>query len=42
MEGVAYRMGYIEAARLDDIAAPMKNNRYRQYLLQLLMGKMHL
>jgi len=40
VEEVAYRMGYIDAARLEAIAAPMKNNGYGQYLLQLLKEKM--
>jgi dTDP-glucose pyrophosphorylase len=40
-EEVAYRMGYIDAARLETLAAPMKNNGYGQYLLQLLTEKMH-
>lgn len=35
-EEIAYRYGYITAAQLEAIAAPMKNNRYGAYLLQLL------
>ena len=40
VEEVAYRMGYIDTARLEALAAPMKNNGYGQYLLQLLREKM--
>lgn len=40
-EEVAYHMGYIDAARLETLAAPMKNNGYGRYLLQLLKEKMH-
>jgi glucose-1-phosphate thymidylyltransferase len=39
VEEVAYRMGYIDAAKLEALAAPMKNNGYGQYLLQLLKEK---
>ncbi len=35
-EEIAYRMGYIDAARLEALAAPMKNNGYGRYLLDLL------
>jgi glucose-1-phosphate thymidylyltransferase len=41
VEEVSYRMGYIDAAGLETLAAPMKNNGYGQYLLQLLKEKMH-
>jgi glucose-1-phosphate thymidylyltransferase len=41
VEEVAYRMGYIDAARLEAIAVPMKNNGYGQYLLQLLKNNIH-
>ncbi len=41
VEEVAYRMGYIDAARLEALAAPMKNNGYGQYLFRLLKEKMH-
>jgi dTDP-glucose pyrophosphorylase len=40
-EEVAYSMEYIDEARLETLAAPMKNNGYGQYLLQLLKEKMH-
>jgi glucose-1-phosphate thymidylyltransferase len=35
-EEIAYRYGYISAEQLEGIAAPMKNNAYGSYLLQLL------
>jgi len=35
-EEIAYRMGYIDRAQLSELAAPMKNNEYGQYLLSLL------
>jgi glucose-1-phosphate thymidylyltransferase len=41
VEEVAYRMGYIDAAELESLAAPMKNNGYGQYLLQLVKEKIH-
>ena len=36
VEEVAYRMGYINAAKLTGLAQPMRNNGYGQYLLQLI------
>ena len=39
IEEVAYRMGYIDAADINALAAPMKNNGYGQYLLQRLKEK---
>jgi glucose-1-phosphate thymidylyltransferase len=36
VEEVAYRMGYIDAARLAELAEPMRKNGYGQYLLQLM------
>jgi glucose-1-phosphate thymidylyltransferase len=39
VEEVAYRMGYIDAARLVSLAEPMKKNGYGQYLLQLAKEK---
>jgi glucose-1-phosphate thymidylyltransferase len=36
IEEVAYRMGYIDAAQVEKLAAPMKKNGYGQYLLSLL------
>ncbi|MRT30655.1 glucose-1-phosphate thymidylyltransferase RfbA [Herbaspirillum sp. CAH-3] len=35
-EEIAYRRGYIDAAQLERLAAPLKKNAYGQYLLQLL------
>lgn len=36
LEEIAYRNGWIEAARLAEIARPMAKNQYGQYLLQLI------
>jgi glucose-1-phosphate thymidylyltransferase len=36
VEEIAYRLGYIDAAQLERLAAPMRNNRYGQYLLSVL------
>jgi len=36
IEEVAYRMGYISAARLQQLAEPLAVNSYGQYLLELL------
>ena len=38
-EEIAYRMGYIDAERVRALAAPMKNNGYGQYLLDLVKEK---
>jgi glucose-1-phosphate thymidylyltransferase len=38
-EEIAYRKGYIDAARLQELAEPLKKNGYGQYLLQLLNDK---
>jgi glucose-1-phosphate thymidylyltransferase len=35
VEEVAYRMGFIDAAKLEILAGPMKKNGYGQYLIQL-------
>ncbi len=35
-EEIAFRMGYIDAAQLERLAAPMRNNGYGQYLMNLL------
>lgn len=35
LEGIAYRMGWITADRLREIAQPMINNQYGQYLLKI-------
>jgi len=36
LEEIAFRNGWIDAARLKEIAEPMKKNQYGAYLLQLL------
>ena len=36
IEEIAWRMGYITAAQMEQLAAPMKKNSYGQYLLDLL------
>jgi len=36
VEEIAWRMGYIDAAQLERVAAPMRKNSYGQYLLRLL------
>jgi glucose-1-phosphate thymidylyltransferase len=36
VEEIAYRMGYITAAQLEQLAKPLGNNGYGQYLLDLL------
>ncbi|MCL5883814.1 MAG: glucose-1-phosphate thymidylyltransferase RfbA [Deltaproteobacteria bacterium] len=41
VEEVAYRLGYIDAKKLESLAAPMKNNGYGQYLIRLLKEKVH-
>ena len=41
VEEVAYRLGYIDAEKLESLAAPMKNNGYGQYLIRLLKEKVH-
>ena len=38
-EEIAYRMGYIDAARLERLAEPMKKNSYGQYLLEVLRDR---
>ncbi len=35
-EEIAYRQGYITAEQVEKLAAPMKKNRYGQYLLSML------
>ena len=35
-EEIAYRLGYIDAARLEYLAEPLKQSTYGQYLLQIL------
>jgi glucose-1-phosphate thymidylyltransferase len=36
IEEIAYRMGYISAAQLEQLALPMRKNNYGAYLLDLL------
>jgi len=36
IEEIAYRMQYIDASQLEQLALPMKNNNYGQYLLDIL------
>jgi glucose-1-phosphate thymidylyltransferase len=36
IEEIAYRMGYITAAQLEQLAVPMEKNSYGQYLLDVL------
>jgi len=36
LEEIAFRMGYIDSSRLAELARPMRNNSYGQYLLELL------
>ena len=38
-EEIAYRMGYIDAQRLERLAEPMRKNSYGQYLLAVLRDK---
>jgi glucose-1-phosphate thymidylyltransferase len=39
IEEIAYRMGFIDAAKLESIAAPLVKSGYGQYLLKLLKKK---
>lgn len=38
LEEIAYRMGYIDQAQLEELAQPLKKNQYGQYLLRLVHG----
>lgn len=38
LEEVAYRNGWIDAERLQQVATPMQKNQYGQYLLNLMKG----
>jgi glucose-1-phosphate thymidylyltransferase len=40
-EEIAYRRGYIDAAKLQALAQPLKKNAYGQYLLRLLDEKIY-
>ena len=35
LEEIAFRKGWIDAAQLMDLAQPMRNNHYGQYLIKL-------
>jgi glucose-1-phosphate thymidylyltransferase len=35
-EEIAYRQGFISAAQVRDLAQPLKNTQYGQYLLRML------
>lgn len=39
IEEIAYRMGYIDAKRLEELAEPLKKNHYGQYLLRIIKDK---
>jgi glucose-1-phosphate thymidylyltransferase len=39
VEEVAYRMGYIDAGRIRDLAEPFRKSEYGAYLLQLIEGE---
>jgi len=39
VEEIAYRLGYIDAAQLERLAAPMAKNGYGQYLLSVLQDQ---
>ena len=38
-EEIAYRMGYIDGEQLEQLAQPMRNNAYGQYLLEVLRDR---
>ena len=39
VEEIAYRMGYVSAAELEALAAPLAKSGYGRYLLQVLREK---
>jgi glucose-1-phosphate thymidylyltransferase len=39
VEEVAWRMGYIDAKQLSELAAPLKKSGYGEYLLRILQGE---
>ena len=39
VEEIAYRLGYIDTAQLEQLAEPMRNNGYGQYLLSVLQDQ---
>ena len=36
LEEIAYRMGYIDSAQVKELAQPLSQNSYGQYLLDML------
>ena len=40
LEEIAFRKGWIDAQQLAELALPMKNNHYGQYLLNLAKNGM--
>jgi glucose-1-phosphate thymidylyltransferase len=36
IEEIAYRMGYIDAQQVQLLAAPLRNNNYGRYLMEML------
>jgi glucose-1-phosphate thymidylyltransferase len=38
-EEIAFRMGYIDAAKVAELAEPMKKNEYGRYLFQVIEGR---
>ena len=42
IEEIAYRLGYIDAAQLERLAAPMLKNQYGRYLMGLLEDPSHI
>lgn len=41
LEEIAYRMGYIDAAQLRDLAGPLRKSGYGEYLLSVLSEKLY-
>ena len=39
LEEIAYRMGYIDAGQVEELAAPLMKNGYGQYLMEMLNGE---
>jgi glucose-1-phosphate thymidylyltransferase len=42
IEEVAYRMGFIDAAQVERIAAPLRGNAYADYLLAIIRDNTYL
>ena len=36
LEEIAYRMGYINAAKVEELAQPLLKNEYGQYLIRMI------